>query len=177
MSMNISRRSFMKGAAAASLAVAASTMLTGCDMPSFDFGGIFGNRTKTITVAEGETINIALTSYQVDSVCKEYVPEFKVVNNTQAAVKFAKEKPSSGQSYYTVVATLDYVGTTGGNQYINATKNSLLNAEIASGENKTDKLYLNMFGVDDWTGIKLTFTAYNYLNEIAGEPVVFTFEK
>ena len=62
MSMNISRRSFMKGAAAASLAVAASTMLISCDMPKWDdmFSGISGNRSKTMNIHKMEYLRITL---------------------------------------------------------------------------------------------------------------------
>ena len=100
MSMNISRRSFMKGAAAASLAVAASTMLTGCDMP--DLGGIFGGtRTKTIKLKNGKTVNIALTGYSYDSWFYQARTEFKVVNNLDNELTVTDTKPSgSGYSLY-----------------------------------------------------------------------------
>lgn len=180
MSMNISRRSFMKGAAAASLAVAASTMLTGCDMPSFDFGGIFGPRTKTITVADGETISIALTGYKVDSVCNEYLPEFKVVNNAKSTVKFAKDKPGSNTNCYTLVPTFKYSGLSGDTITLNQTagKSTLMSETIAMGENATGDLCLKMGAVKDWTGIQIIWTAYAGDGTTqAGEPVDFTLDK
>lgn len=176
MSMNISRRSFMKGAAAASLAVAASTMLTGCDMPNFDFGGIFGGRSETIKLDNGETINIVLTNYKVDNVCIEYLPEFKVVNNTKSSVKVATSAANQG---YTLVPTFEYVGTSGSGHYINeaATKSTLLNKEIAAGKSETGSLCLNMSKISNWTEIELTLTAYDSSNQKVGEPVVFPFKK
>lgn len=181
MSMNISRRSFMKGAAAASLAVAASTMLTGCDMPKWDdmFGGIFGNRSKTININKSESINIALTDYRVDSVCVEYLPEFKVVNNAGSPVKVADTVPSAGSNnaYYTLVPTFEYIGTSGNGHYINTSKSTLLNKEIAKGENATGVLCLNMSKISSYTGIELTLTAYDGNGNKVGEPAVFPFEK
>lgn len=174
MSMNISRRSFMKGAAAASLAVAASTMLTGCDMPNFDFGGIFGGRSETIKLDNGETINIVLTNYKVDNVCIEYLPEFKVVNNTKSSVKVAT---SAANQSYTLVPTFEYVGTSGSGHYINTSKSTLLNKEIAKGENATGVLCLNMSKISSYTGIELTLTAYDGNGNKVGEPAVFPFEK
>lgn len=179
MSMNISRRSFMKGAAAASLAVAASTMLTGCDMPSFDFGGIFGPRTKTITINNGETINIALTNYRVDSVCNDYLPEFKVVNNAKSVVKFAHTKPQSGTNCYTLVPSFRYSGLSGDDITLrtDTSKSTLLAKEIAETKNESGELCINMSGVKDWSGLELTWTAYAGDGSEVGKPVVFTFEK
>lgn len=173
MSMNISRRSFMKGAAAASLAVAASTMLTGCDMPSFDFGGIFGGRSETIKLPGGETINIVLTGYGYDSWCSQARPEFKVVNNAGDTLQVAKTAQSSG---YTLVPNVEYVGTTGGRASIDWTKSTLDDESIANTESYTGELILSMADAKNWTGIELTFTAYNRSGKV-GEPVVFSFKK
>lgn len=174
MSMNISRRSFMKGAAAASLAVAASTMLTGCDLPKFDFGGIFGNRSKTITVADGKTINIALTDYKIDSICNEYLPEFKVVNNTDYALYVDK---AAHYGAYTLIPTLKYNGISGDPTSILWGKSTLDEKVIAKTENNTGNLVLDMSKVSNWNGIELTLTAVDGNGDKVGEPAVFTFEK
>ena len=166
MSMNISRRSFMKGAAAASLAVAASTMLTGCDMP--DLGGIFGGtRTKTIKLKNGKTVNIALTGYSYDSWFYQARTEFKVVNNLDNELTVTDTKPSgSGYSLYVKYDAF-------GNQ--NVVTSALIGQEIEATEDVTDKLTLDLNPKGKWSEVKLIFTVYEG-NAAASDPVEFSFE-
>ena len=174
MSMNISRRSFMKGAAAASLAVAASTMLTGCDMP--DLGGIFGGtRTKTIKLKDGQTVNIALTGYSYDSWFYQARTEFKIVNNLSGDLKISDS--TSGITGYTLVVGYDSYGdngvVTGFDK--NADKSGLIGKTIAADGDLTDKLTLNLNPKGKWSEVKLIFTVYEG-NTAASDPVEFSFE-
>ncbi len=174
MSMNISRRSFMKGAAAASLAVAASTMLTGCDMP--DLGGIFGGtRTKTIKLKDGQTVNIALTGYSYDSWFYQARTEFKIVNNLSGDLKISDS--TSGITGYTLVVGYDSYGdngvVTGFDK--NADKSGLIGKTIAADGDVTDKLTLNLKSKGEWSKVKLIFTVYDGTTAVS-DPVEFSFE-
>ena len=173
MSMNISRRSFMKGAAAASLAVAASTMLTGCDMP--DLGGIFGGtRTKTIKLKDGQTVNIALTGYSYDSWFYQARTEFKIVNNLSGDLKISDS--TSGITGYTLVVGYDSYGdngvVTGFDK--NADKSGLIGKTIAADGDVTDKLTLNLKSKGEWSKVKLIFTVYDGTTAVS-DPVEFSF--
>ena len=174
MSMNISRRSFMKGAAAASLAVAASTMLAGCDMP--DLGGIFGGtRTKTIKLKDGQTVNIALTGYSYDSWFYQARTEFKIVNNLSGDLKISDS--TSGITGYTLVVGYDSYGdngvVTGFDK--NADKSGLIGKTIAADGDVTDKLTLNLKSKGEWSKVKLIFTVYDGTTAVS-DPVEFSFE-
>lgn len=174
MSMNISRRSFMKGAAAASLAVAASTMLTGCDMP--DLGGIFGGtRTKTIKLKDGQTVNIALTGYSYDSWFYQARTEFKIVNNLSGDLKISDS--TSGITGYTLVVGYDSYGdngvVTGFDK--NADKSGLIGKTINADGDVTDKLTLNLKSKGEWSKVKLIFTVYDATGAVS-DPVEFSFE-
>lgn len=172
MSMNISRRSFMKGAAAASLAVAASTMLTGCDMP--DLGGIFGGtRTKTIKLKDGSTVNIALTGYSYDSWFYQARTEFKVVNNLSGDLTITDTKPSaSGYSLYVEYGSYGEDGVVTGFDKDNS---ALIGQNIEAAKDVTDKLTLNLKAKGEWSKVKLIFTVYKG-NTAASDPVEFSFE-
>ena len=176
MSMNISRRSFMKGAAAASLAVAASTMLTGCDMP--DLGGIFGGtRTKTIKLKNGKTVNIALTGYSYDGWFYQARTEFKVVNNLDGELKVTDDEPTGIMSGYSLYVKYDSYGdnnvVTGFDK--NADKSGLIGQTIAADGDVTDKLTLNLKSKGEWSKVKLIFTVYNGTDKVS-DPVEFSFE-
>ena len=172
MSMNISRRSFMKGAAAASLAVAASTMLTGCDMP--DLGGIFGGtRTKTIKLKNGKTVNIALTGYSYDSWFYQARTEFKIVNNLSDDLKISDS--TLGITGYTLVVGYDYYGDNGVVTGFDKDNSALIGQNIEATKDVTDKLTLNLKAKGEWSKVKLIFTVYKG-NTAASDPVEFSFE-
>lgn len=172
MSMNISRRSFMKGAAAASLAVAASTMLTGCDMP--DLGGIFGGtRTKTIKLKNGKTVNIALTGYSYDSWFYQARTEFKVVNNLDNELTVTDTKPSG--SGYSLYVKYDAFGNQNVVTGFDKENSALIGQEIEATEDVTDKLTLDLNPKGKWSEVKLIFTVYEG-NAAASDPVEFSFE-
>lgn len=172
MSMNISRRSFMKGAAAASLAVAASTMLTGCDMP--DLGGIFGGtRTKTIKLKDGKTVNIALTGYSYDSWFYQARTEFKIVNNLSGDLKISDS--TSGITGYTLVVGYDSYGDNGVVTGFETSKSGLIGKTIAADGDLTDKLTLNLKAKGEWSKVKLIFTVYDATGAVS-DPVEFSFE-
>lgn len=172
MSMNISRRSFMKGAAAASLAVAASTMLTGCDMP--DLGGIFGGtRTKTIKLKDGKTVNIALTGYSYDSWFYQARTEFKIVNNLSGDLKISDS--TSGITGYTLVVGYDSYGDNNVVTGFDNENSGLIDKTIAGGEDLTEKLTLNLKSKGEWSKIKLIFTLYNGTDKVS-DPVEFSFD-
>lgn len=172
MSMNISRRSFMKGAAAASLAVAASTMLTGCDMP--DLGGIFGGtRTKTIKLKDGQTVNIALTGYSYDGWFYQARTEFKVVNNLDSQLAVTDETPSG--SGYSLYVKYDAFGNQNVVTGFDEDNSALIGKTIAADGDLTDKLTLNLNPKGKWSEVKLIFTVYEG-NTAASDPVEFSFE-
>ena len=173
MSMNFSRRSFMKGAAAASLAVAASTMLTGCDMPNFS--GLFGSRSKTIKLKDGSTVNIALTGYSYDSWFYQARTEFKIVNNLKTDLTVIDDAKSN--SGYALLVGYDSYGdngvVTGFDK--NADKSGLIGQTIAADGDVTDKLTLNLKSKGEWSKVKLIFTVYNGTDKVS-DPVEFSFE-
>lgn len=172
MSMNFSRRSFMKGAAAASLAVAASTMLTGCDMP--DLGGIFGGtRTKTIKLKNGKTVNIALTGYSYDSWFYQARTEFKVVNNLDSELTVTDTTPSGGG--YSLYVKYDAFGNQNVVTGFDEKNSALIGQEIEATEDVTEKLTLNLNPKGKWSEVKLIFTVYEG-NAVASDPVEFSFE-
>ena len=174
MSMNISRRSFMKGAAAASLAVAASTMLTGCDMP--DLGGIFGGtRTKTIKLKDGKTVNIALTGYSYDGWFYQARTEFKVVNNLDGELKVTDDEPTGIMSGYSLYVKYDSYGDNNVVTGFDNENSGLIDKTIAGGEDLTEKLTLNLKSKGEWSKIKLIFTLYNGTDKVS-DPVEFSFE-
>ena len=172
MSMNISRRSFMKGAAAASLAVAASTMLTGCDMP--DLGGIFGGtRTKTIKLKGGQTVNIALTGYSYDGWFYQARTEFKVVNNLGSDLKVIDT--TVGNIGYGLLVEYDFYGDNNVVTGFDNENSGLIDKTIAGGEDLTEKLTLNLKSKGEWSKIKLIFTLYNGTDKVS-DPVEFSFD-
>lgn len=172
MSMNISRRSFMKGAAAASLAVAASTMLTGCDMP--DLGGIFGGtRTKTIKLKDGKTVNIALTGYSYDGWFYQARTEFKVVNNLGNNLKVIDT--TAGNSGYGLLVEYDSYGDNNVVTGFDNENSGLIGETIADGKDLTEKLTLNLKSKGEWSKIKLIFTVYNGADKVS-DPVEFSFD-
>ena len=174
MSMNISRRSFMKGAAAASLAVAASTMLTGCDMP--DLGGIFGGtRTKTIKLENGKTVNIALTGYSYDSWFYQARTEFKVVNNLDGELKVTDDEPPGIMSGYFLYVKYDSYADNNVVTGFDNENSGLIDKTIAGGEDLTEKLTLNLKSKGEWSKIKLIFTLYNGTDKVS-DPVEFSFD-
>lgn len=174
MSMNISRRSFMKGAAAASLAVAASTMLTGCDMP--DLGGIFGGtRTKTIKLKDGTTVNIALTGYSYDSWFYQARTEFKVVNNLDGELKVTDDEPTGSMSGYSLYVKYDSYGENNVVTGFDNENSGLIDETIAADGDVTEKLTLNLKSKGEWSKIKLIFTLYNGTDKVS-DPVEFSFD-
>ena len=173
MSMNFSRRSFMKGAAAASLAVAASTMMTGCSMPNFS--GLFGSRSKTIKLKDGSTVNIALTGYSYDSWFYQARTEFKVVNNLSGDLTITDTKPSaSGYSLYVEYGSYGEDGVVTGFDK-NTDKSGLIGKTIAADGDLTDKLTLNLKAKGEWSKVKLIFTVYDGTTADS-DPVEFSFE-
>lgn len=172
MSMNLSRRSFMKGAAAASLAVAASTMLTGCDMP--DLGGIFGGtRTKTIKLKDGQTVNIALTGYSYDGWFYQARTEFKVVNNLDSQLTVTDKTPSG--SGYALLVGYDSYGDNGVVTGFDKDNSALIGQNIEAAKDVTDKLTLNLKAKGEWSKVKLIFTVYDGTTAVS-DPVEFSFE-
>lgn len=162
----------MKGAAAASLAVAASTMLTGCDMP--DLGGIFGGtRTKTIKLKDGKTVNIALTGYSYDSWFYQARTEFKIVNNLSGDLKISDS--TSGITGYTLVVGYDSYGDNNVVTGFDNENSGLIDKTIAGGEDLTEKLTLNLKSKGEWSKIKLIFTLYNGTDKVS-DPVEFSFD-
>ncbi len=168
MSMNISRRSFMKGAAAASLAVAASTMLTGCDMP--DLGGIFGNlgvKKGSFTIGD-KTVDITLKNCQYVSYYKQIIPTFEVKNNSDSAVTFVKKEGSSG---YEIVPVFTYEG-----EDLTLVTKVPGTGSVAAGKTETLDL-IGEASLNQWTGAKLTLTLYLNGNKVEGDPIVFNLTK
>ena len=162
----------MKGAAAASLAVAASTMLTGCDMP--DLGGIFGGtRTKTIKLKNGKTVNIALTGYSYDSWFYQARTEFKIVNNLSDDLKISDS--TLGITGYTLVVGYDYYGDNGVVTGFDKDNSALIGQNIEATKDVTDKLTLNLKAKGEWSKVKLIFTVYDATGAVS-DPVEFSFE-
>lgn len=152
MSMNISRRSFMKGAAASSLAVAASTMLTGCSLPNLGdiFGGL-GAKKGSFKVGE-KAVNIMLENCQYISYYNQIIPTFKVENGFSSPVKFVA-KAQAGSDWQ-IVPTFTYAGE----EQPLTTKVPSENT-VQGGETKSIDL-IGQATLNQWTGAKLTLTLY-----------------
>lgn len=180
MSMNISRRSFMKGAAAASLAVAASTMLTGCDMPSVgDLFGSLGTKKGSFTI-DGSTVSVTLSGFRQDEY-GNFVVTAKVNNTSKQAVTLASEKKNSG--YYIVPALSNPDTPAADYDYfddlskITVEGKNLPNGELAGSKTAEWRMVFQPgANATLWEKLELTMTLYNNGNE-DGEPVTFTYKK
>lgn len=173
MSMNISRRSFMKGVAASSLAVAASTMLTGCSMPNLGdiFGGIFGGQKGTFTINGNPKVDVVLTGFKLDEY-KNIVVTAKFTSKTEGTEVNLAPKAGTG---YTIVPALTNPDIPAAQYayYSDLSEISVANGVLKAGETAEWKMVFRP-GANTalWNSLQLTMTMYN-VNTQEGEPVVF----
>lgn len=111
MSSNLSRRSFLKGAAALAVVSAASGVLAGCSATG-STSGVTGSGAARV-FKDGENV-ITITSTGINVYNKAgtdtmmVVPSFKVDNKTKTALKFAAD--ANGVSGYTMVVAATFDG-------------------------------------------------------------------
>lgn len=173
MSINVSRRSFMKGAAALAAVSAMSGVLAGCGSI---MGGVSvsGSRTGSFTVQEGlfsKTITVSVSSVQNYEYYTNLLVKLDVANNTgKATVKMASAS-STGYVLVPSVKILDEVSS------VNAglVPSGLKCEDVAPGKTEKAEVLIDT-GIKGWQTIELTLTLYNDSDPV-GEPVVFTFRK
>lgn len=112
---NISRRNFMKGVAAASLAVATSAVLTGCKLPvgtEFkDEQTGFQPITQTVEFAEDETVTMTVNGYEYSKDSGILAISCKAVNDTKTHLSL---DGGTDKGDVTVTAYFDAVTNVGG---------------------------------------------------------------
>lgn len=175
MSMNISRRAFMKGAAASSLAVAASTMLTGCSLPNLDdiFGNIFGGQKGVLPSSAQPVVDVALMDATQD-MHGNFVITVKLTNNASRT----NYKLSPTATNYGIVPTLK-------NPDVKDAEYNYLPAlstvpdsgkDLIHGESIEWKMVF-MPDTDNvlWNKLELSISMYDKDGAVTGEPVVFTY--
>lgn len=114
MSSNLSRRSFLKGAAALAVVSAASGVLAGCSATGV--GGTVSGTGATRSFTDGENV-ITITNTDFDlatfpgSTDFWTMPTFKVKNDSKNIVAFVGDSGKINSSgYYTIVATACFDG-------------------------------------------------------------------
>lgn len=110
MSMNLSRRSFMKGAAALAAVSAMSGVLAGCSTQ----GGVSGvGATRTFGNSDS-AISLASTDFDIVSVPGAtnvtVIPAFTVVNSTKLDLKITGTADDFTDGAYTLVVTATFDG-------------------------------------------------------------------
>lgn len=104
---NISRRNFMKCAAAASLAVATSAVLTGCKLPvgteSKDEQTGFQPITQTVEIGH-ENFDLTVNGYEYDNDSKLLAVDVTAKNYTDQDVKFTTATSTKGDAAVTAYA-------------------------------------------------------------------------
>lgn len=114
MSSKLSRRSFLKGAAALAAASAASGVLAGCSSTGVNGGAVSGTGAVR-TFTDGETtititsMNVDVLSVAGDSLMK-VVPTFKVENKTKSAITFVGSANKIEDTGYTMVVAACFDG-------------------------------------------------------------------
>lgn len=165
---NISRRSFIKGVAVASLAVAASTVLTGCTLPvgteSKDEATGFQPVTQ-VTEINNEDFILSVTGYQYDNDSKVLAVNVTATNYSDKAVTITNTEPTTGV-YATALAYADAETNLDDADLAQATfgKNgvSLWNKTVpekvgASAGVATGSLYFNVGSeYKDWKAVTMT---------------------
>lgn len=179
--MSISRRSFLKGAAAASLAVAASTVLAGCNVSGVTGGSnvvISGSKVGNFTI-NSKTATVTLNKAQYVDVYDELVLDLSISNPFDTPVVLSKTKSNAGKRV--IVPTVTYVGVSGKSFTVDtSSKSTIYNKEVATGKTETGVLVLKPEEDLEWTAVKLTLTLVNGddQKDVADvEPVTFTIKK
>ena len=173
MSNNLSRRSFMKGAAALAAVSALSGALSGCGSA---LGGVsvIGSRTGSFTIQEGlfsKTLTVSVRKVQNFEYYTNLLVELDVANGAgKAAVKMASAA-SEGYVLVPTVQILDEVSS------VNAdlVPDGLQCEDVAPGKTEEAEVLIDT-GIKGWAKLELTLTLYNG-SEAVGDPVVFTFRK
>ena len=175
MSNNISRRAFLKGSAALSLATASATLLTGCSLDDLsDFLGL-GPRKKAFTIGDF-SLRFTLTGWKFSRSSNEIVLTFDVENQFFNTVSISPISPLDGSispddEYYVVPAL------TSGDKPLSFKYPTNGFPSVPSGQTQTCELV----GVFDstpglWAHVQLTLTLYNKGEAVNSvEPIVFDF--
>lgn len=205
MAVNMTRRSFIKGAAAVSMAAVFSGVMAGC-APTNQAGG--ANQTGTFNIGGGQNIQISVLSCPKVDPYQEVTPTLRVVNNSGRDIKIGSlptlEDISNmtlndlmnylnyinplSRNYY-IVPTVAYTGGAGGALNINYSNSTLDNITINNGN--IAEGYLAVPVKDPaWTAVTLTLTLTEKVLDTSGKlpvlkfqpvkntkPIVFTFRK
>lgn len=170
MSMKLSRRSFLKCTAVASLALAVSITLSGCSslLGLYKF---FGAANQTVTLSDGQSIEITLVDYQTDNSTLEAMPRFKIVNNTSSPVTISNNF-TAGQ--YTLQPTLSWFNNGSNVTTFDETNFELYGQTIQAGETVEGTLRFSMNEVSIWKTAALSFSLRDGMTS-TGRPATFTF--
>lgn len=170
MSMKLSRRSFLKCSAVATLAIAVSTTLSGCSslLGLYKF---FGAANQTLILSDGQSIDIMLIDYQTDKSTMEATPRFKIVNNTTSAVTISNNF-TVGQ--YTLQPTLSWYNNGSNVITFDDTSFELYGQTIKAGETAEGNLRFSMNDVSIWKSADLSFSLRKGM-DMSGQPVAFRF--
>lgn len=182
---NLSRRSFLKGAAAVSLAAAASGILAGCsvsDIPGMTGGvTVVGAKTGAFVIkaeeegeGEDEVITVAITDAQNYEYFTNLLIKAKISNGmAEEELSVVETKTSSG---YEIVPTVKLLGEEEVEAEM-AEENAVKCDAISAGKDGEAEFLINT-GIKGWQAIELTLTLTNDGSEVEGaEPIVFTFRK
>lgn len=180
---NLSRRSFLKGAAAVSLAAAASGVLAGCsvsDIPGLTGGvTVVGAKTGAFVIkAEGEgedeVITVAVTDAQNYEYFTNLLVKAHITNGlAEEELSVVETKTSSG---YEIEPSVKLLGEEEVEAEM-AEENAVKCDAIAAGKSGDAEFLINT-GIKGWQAIELTLTLTHGGDEVEGaEPIVFTFRK
>lgn len=172
MSTNISRRALIKGAAAASLAVAASTMLTGCSLPNLDdFLGL-GPQKGAFTVNDF-SILVTLKKCQYIPYYNRIIPTLEIWNEFTEPVEIALKADPSKK--YQIIPTFVYAD--GSEPISPQIGKGFEDGVFDLGESKTGDLECNATGDIQWGNAVLTLTLYENGQPSQLDPITFRLKK
>ena len=172
MYKNISRRALMKGAAAASLAVAASTMLTGCSLANLsDILGL-GPQKKSFTINDFSII-VTLKSCQYIPYYNRIIPTLEIWNEFTESVELALTADKDKK--YQIIPSFVYANDS--EPVTPQIGKGFDDGVFDLGERKTGDLECNAAGDIQWSSATLTLTLYENGQPTELEPITFQLKK
>lgn len=196
MSMNLSRRGFMKGAAALAAVSAMSGVLAGCSTVS---GGSVGGVGAACKFEDGEKYaTLTSTDFDIVSIPGQPVivlPAFTVVNNLGASLKITGDEDETftdGTYGMVIEAVFDgklpvsvpsdlpgYATTTGGGTALFADSDNLIDDDVAKSTTKKGVLCFTA-PFKNWNTMRMNVTFYKKVKDKAAQKIgttTFTFKQ
>lgn len=171
MSKNFSRRAFLKGAAALSLAAASATLLTGCSLD--DVANLFGPQKGVLTDGDFSCF-ITLKGCQYNPYYVTLSPQLEVKSQFVDPVELATTPDSS--KAYQIIPTFTYIGSDQPLTF--EIGRGFENDPVAPGETQTGYLVVVVDPSAQWTGVVLTLTLYkNGDPSTTSKAIKFTLKK